>query len=129
MAVRLDDMEKIFKALAHHKRLGILGLLFDKKEAHVIEIADELQLPLVTVSRNLAILNRANLIRVRQKKNFIYYSINPKQDRFSLSILSLLKSNLKGKKYLISYSEAQFLDPRIRGLLESFTEPDPSKNN
>mgnify|MGYP001078324454 CR=1 FL=1 len=127
MTNKLMDMEKVLKALAYHKRLDILGLLFKKKEAHVCEIADMLELPLVTVSRNLSTLTRANLIRARQKGSFLYYSINPNQDHFAKSILSILKSNLAGKKYLISYSEARLLDPRIRQSLKNFIEPEPER--
>lgn len=127
MTNKLLDMEKVLKALAYHKRLDILDLLFKKKEAHVCEIADMLELPLVTVSRNLSTLTRANLIRARQKGSFLYYSINPNQDHFSKSILSILKSNLAGKKYLISHTEARLFDRRIRQSLKNFIEPEPER--
>ncbi len=127
MVNNLTTMEKVFKALSYHKRLEVLNFLFKKKEAHVCEIADELKIPLMTASRNLTILSRANLIRAKQKRNFVYYSINPNQDWFVKSILSLIKSNFEGKKYLISYSEASFLDPRIRQSLKNFIEPAPKE--
>ncbi|MDO8886400.1 metalloregulator ArsR/SmtB family transcription factor [Candidatus Oleimmundimicrobium sp.] len=127
MVNNITDMEFLFKALSYRKRLEILNFLFKKKEAHVCEIADELEIHSMTASRNLAILSHANLIKAKQKRNFTYYSINPKQDRFVKSILSLIKSNFEGKKYLISYSDATFFDSRIRELLENFIEPAPKE--
>ncbi|MEM2961112.1 MAG: metalloregulator ArsR/SmtB family transcription factor [Candidatus Bathyarchaeia archaeon] len=73
----------IFKALADPIRLEILEILREGEKC-VCEITPLLGLPQPIISRNLAILRRAGLVKVRSQGNRRIYSIT------SLSIYRLI---------------------------------------
>jgi len=81
-------LKKQFKALANPARIEILNLLSDSlnggkkdngngnKELNVRIIVDNLPLSPSTISHHLNILKKADIVRSRKDKQWVYYSIN-----------------------------------------------------
>lgn len=68
-------MNTAFRALADPTRRGILALL--RKRPHTSgEIADAFQSSWPTISRHLAVLREARLIRAEREGQFIRYELN-----------------------------------------------------
>lgn len=67
---------KILKAVANENRFLILKILRKNKEMYVGDLAEEINTPLRSTSKDLGILRRASLVQSR--KNFVrnYYSID-----------------------------------------------------
>jgi len=71
------DMETdlaIFKACADATRLRILFLLVER-ELCVCELVEVLEMPQGKISRHLAVLKNAGLVRDRREGLWIYYSL------------------------------------------------------
>lgn len=66
-------VEATLKAMAHWRRLMILWELRRRGEMHVGELAEELDIPLKTVSRNLRLLERAGLVVSEPRGVYVYY--------------------------------------------------------
>ena len=64
-----------FKALSHPVRRAILDLL-KMGSLSAGEIADQFELTGATISHNLNILKKADLILETRQKNYIYYELN-----------------------------------------------------
>jgi ArsR family transcriptional regulator, arsenate/arsenite/antimonite-responsive transcriptional repressor len=76
MASPLDDMDRLFKALADPTRLRILGLLLTG-ELCVCDIQQALRIPQPKVSRHLAYLRRVGLVETRREGLWIHYRLVP----------------------------------------------------
>ena len=82
---------KIFKILANEKRLKILRLLIDSDELSVGQIAEELKMPLVTVSRHLEKLRSGELVKFREDGLKMYYSLAEPQNSLTRILISLIQ--------------------------------------
>jgi ArsR family transcriptional regulator len=71
----VDDLERLFKALADRTRLRILALLANN-EVCVCHIHDSLGLPQPTVSRHLAYLRRSGLVTARRDGVWMHYQVS-----------------------------------------------------
>jgi ArsR family transcriptional regulator, arsenate/arsenite/antimonite-responsive transcriptional repressor len=71
----IDELEKVFKALADKTRLRILALL-GNNEVCVCHIHDSLGLPQPTVSRHLAYLRKSGLVAARRDGVWMHYQIS-----------------------------------------------------
>src|SRR3954465_1631957 len=71
----VDELENVFKALAHKTRLRILALL-GNNEVCVCHIHDSLGLPQPTVSRHLAYLRRTGLVSARRDGVWMHYRVS-----------------------------------------------------
>jgi DNA-binding transcriptional ArsR family regulator len=69
------EFSKYFKAFADQSRLTILQLL-SGREMTVGEITEKLGLTQPTVSRHLAVLRAADVVRDRRQGQQVYYSLN-----------------------------------------------------
>lgn len=67
--------QESFKALSDPSRRDILMML-KKHEMNAGEIANKFEMSQATVSYHLSILKKAELIKEKKEKNYIYYSIN-----------------------------------------------------
>src|SRR5438105_7548308 len=72
MTSPLDDMERLFKALADRTRLRILGLLLTG-EVCVCDIHQALKIPQPKASRHLAYLRKAGLVDTRRDGLWVHY--------------------------------------------------------
>ena len=71
---KYKEWANILKALAHPIRLYIVELL-SKGEKCVCEIDEQLHIDISTVSRHLATLRRAGLIKDDRRGNQVFYSL------------------------------------------------------
>jgi ArsR family transcriptional regulator len=71
----VDDLEKVFRALADKTRLRILALL-GNNEVCVCHIHDSLGLPQPTVSRHLAYLRKSGLVAARRDGVWMHYQVS-----------------------------------------------------
>lgn len=74
----MEDKElmKILKALANEKRFAILKCLRKDKELSVGDLAEATGSPFRSVSRELSVLRRANLVRSKNHYSTRLYSVN-----------------------------------------------------
>jgi ArsR family transcriptional regulator, arsenate/arsenite/antimonite-responsive transcriptional repressor len=71
----VDQLERLFKALADATRLRILALL-GNNEVCVCHIHDSLGLPQPTVSRHLAYLRKSGLVAARRDGVWMHYQVS-----------------------------------------------------
>ena len=70
----MDYLVRIFKSVANETRIRLLESLLAGKEQTLDTLAAELKLPYKTVSRNLKILEKAMLVKMRTWRGKVYYS-------------------------------------------------------
>lgn len=70
----LNEMERLFKALADSTRLRILGLLL-AGEVCVCHIHEALRIPQPKASRHLAYLRRSGLVTARRAGTWMHYRL------------------------------------------------------
>lgn len=70
----MDYLVRIFKSAANETRIRLLESLLAGKEKTLDTLAAELKLPYKTVSRNLKILEKAMLVKMRTWRGKVYYS-------------------------------------------------------
>lgn len=80
----------MFRAFSDRTRLRILHLLKDQREVCVGDLVATLRAPQATVSRHLAYLRRAGLVKVRQEGLWKHYSLAPATTRFHRGLLRCL---------------------------------------
>ncbi|MCK4648226.1 helix-turn-helix transcriptional regulator [bacterium] len=92
----LRQSEKIFKALGSKTRLKLLRLLWQEGELPVTLIARRSGMTIARVSRNLGILENVGLVKTKETRTWVFYSINtnPSHPWQSL-LLELLRKGLK----------------------------------
>ncbi len=49
----MDYLLQVFKALAHDRRLGIIGLLLERRELTIEALSSELKMPFASCCREL----------------------------------------------------------------------------
>jgi ArsR family transcriptional regulator, arsenate/arsenite/antimonite-responsive transcriptional repressor len=74
MPKHVNEMERLFKALADTTRLRILGLLL-AGEVCVCDIHESLKIPQSKASRHLAYLRRSGLVETRREGLWIHYRL------------------------------------------------------
>ncbi len=84
-------IDRMFKAFADETRLRILHLL-SQGELCVCDIIDTLKLPQSKVSRHLAYLRRAGLVRDRKEGLWRHYALTQPDGQFHKGLVSCLKS-------------------------------------
>lgn len=83
-------VDRMFRAFSDRTRLRILHLLKDHGEICVGDLVAVLRAPQTTVSRHLAYLRRAGLVRVRKAGPWRHYSLEPAGNGFHLRLLRCL---------------------------------------
>ena len=87
---RLADVDLLFRAFSDRTRLRILFLL-QGGECCVGNIVDILGIEQPSVSRHLAYLRKARLVRVRKAGYWSYYSLAPAKGTFHHKLLECLQ--------------------------------------
>ena len=82
---------EFFKLLSDETRFRVIMLLMEKELA-VCELVGILDLPQPKVSKALAKLRDLGLVLDERKEKYIYYSLNPKKERF-IKILKETKNS------------------------------------
>lgn len=83
------NVDLMFRAFSDLTRLRILSLI-QKRECCVGDIVEILQVPQPRISRHLAYLRKAHLVKVRKAGIWSYYSIAPAETTFQKKLLSCL---------------------------------------
>lgn len=83
-------VDQMFRAFSDRTRLRILHLLKDHGEVCVGDLVAIIRAPQTTVSRHLAYLRRAGLVRVRKEGLWKHYSLAPAEGRFHRGLLQCL---------------------------------------
>jgi ArsR family transcriptional regulator len=83
------SVDLMFRAFSDRTRLRILSLLL-RKEFCVGDIVGILQVPQPRISRHLAYLRKAQLVKVRKAGIWSYYSLAPAETAFQNKLLSCL---------------------------------------
>ena len=99
--------DKMFRAFADQTRLRILNLLARNKELCVCDIQRTLDVSQPKVSRHLAYLRNAVLVRVRKEGLWKHYSLIPANGGFHRGLIGCLKG---------CFSEVAVLRKDLRGL-------------
>ncbi|SER59337.1 metalloregulator ArsR/SmtB family transcription factor [Sphingobium sp. YR768] len=71
-------MDKIFKALASEPRRRILHYLVAEPMT-VGEIADNFEMAMPSISRHLAVLKEAGVVREQKRGQYVIYALVPEQ--------------------------------------------------
>ncbi|MCK4256949.1 winged helix-turn-helix transcriptional regulator [candidate division WOR-3 bacterium] len=86
----VNELMRLFKAVANKRRLEILRLLSSKGEKNVSEVAECMDISIMSASRHLLQLERVGLLKNRQQSIWIYYSINDKPSPIAKNVLQLI---------------------------------------
>lgn len=86
----MKQYEKILKAFANKRRLEIIKYLKTNKKATVGDLATHLKLSFKSTSKHLAVLSGVDIVDKEQLSLFVLYSLSPKQDPISKSIISIV---------------------------------------
>ena len=89
VAAPKSPVDVMFKAFADRTRLRILHLLRGG-ELCVCELVRVLDVPQPKVSRHLAYLRKAGLVKARKDKNWSYYELVPARSDFHRRLLDCL---------------------------------------
>ena len=83
------SVDLMFRAFSDRTRLRILSLI-QRREFCVGDIVEILQVPQPRISRHLAYLRKARLVKVRKAGIWNYYSLAPAETAFQKKLLSCL---------------------------------------
>lgn len=86
----LSPIDKTFKAFADPTRLRILHLL-TRGELCVCDVMNIIQAPQAKVSRHLAYLRGAGLVRTRKMGLWVYYALAADGGKFTQGLLNCLR--------------------------------------
>ncbi len=99
--MKIRDFTKVFKALSNETRLRILMMLMER-ECCVCEVMQALDISQTRASRNLRILENAELVKSRRDGTWVVYSIEEQtMSRYSAPLPEMLKDFL-GSEEIIS---------------------------
>jgi ArsR family transcriptional regulator len=84
-----DRVDRMFRAFSDRTRLRLLNLL-RTGETCVCDLVTVVGAPQPKVSRHLAYLRRAGLVRARKQGLWMYYSLSPATTDFHKSLLDCL---------------------------------------
>jgi len=88
--MKAATVDQRFRAFSDRTRLRILHLLQEQGEVCVGDLVAVVKAPQTTVSRHLAYLRRAGLVRVRKDGLWKHYSLAPADSRFHRGLLACL---------------------------------------
>jgi len=86
----MDKPDQLFKAFSDETRLRVLNLLAQREHC-VCEFQKILKVPQPTISRHLAYLRRAKLVKTRRRGKMILYSLSPASNGVHASLLRCLR--------------------------------------
>jgi len=90
----MEELARLFRALADAERLRILNLLLrEKGGACVCELVDALRLPQYQVSRQLGVLRDAGLVSGEKRGAWVYYHIPSGLPALHLAALNTVRDH------------------------------------
>jgi len=101
--VRYEARAKIFKAMAHPTRLFIVDELARGGEKCVCELTEMIGVDMSTVSRHLAVLKGAGIVRDEKRGSMVYYQLRLEcVPQFFDCVESVMKCNAEEQQELLS---------------------------
>ena len=94
MSTDLATTHTLFRAFADETRLRILSLLLEG-EICVCDLCSVLDVLQPSISRHLAYLTRVDLVAVRQKGKWKYYSVRKKPTGLHRTLLNCVRTCLR----------------------------------
>ena len=88
--IKEDELIIVLKMLANTHRLAILRLLKEKGEKSVGQIADRLEVPFNTISKNVLHLTQKGILLKRYDTPFVLYKISNSLPESAKIIISKL---------------------------------------
>ena len=101
----MEELAQKYKALSEGTRLRIMALL-GHGELCVCDLMAVLDLPQSTVSRHLASLRHAGLVRGERRGKWMYYRLVEAGDSLTRDLLTLLAHHLPGLEVMQKDHEA-----------------------
>ena len=95
----MDQLSQTFKALAEPVRLRILNLLINKDSLCVCDLVTVLELGQSTVSRHLAYLKNAGLVRSWRDGTWMHYAIE--SNNLSILNIDILKRQFEQQPQMV----------------------------
>jgi len=86
----LSNADDLFRAFSDRTRLRILNLL-QGGELCVCDLVRVINAPQPTVSRHLAYLRRAGLVRARKEGLWMYYTLSPARTKLHQKLMECLE--------------------------------------
>lgn len=96
----MKEIVKLFKLLSDESRMRILMLLTER-ELCVCQLMGVLGISQSLVSRNLSLLSSAGFLGERREGKLVFYKLKEKPPVGHEAVVALLKSLLKGDKFLL----------------------------
>jgi ArsR family transcriptional regulator len=87
-----DELTDVYRAASEPIRLRILGMLAFE-ELCVCHIHAALRAPQPTVSRHLAVLRQAGLVRARREGSWVHYALTPRAERWLAPALAAWRAD------------------------------------
>jgi ArsR family transcriptional regulator len=109
----MKTLEVIFKALADESRLRIYSILLTSGELCVCDIEGTLRFTQTKVSRHLAYLKRAGLVKDRKQGLWMIYSAAEPKNEEQKHLLRAIAEGLKANP--VAQRDAKHLAKNIRG--------------
>lgn len=106
----MNDLAEFLKALSDETRLRIMALLF-QKEMCVCEICDLIEESQPKVSRHLAKLRDADLVRDERQSQWVFYYLDI-EDKTASEIMSTIIRNID--EHSILFRDKLKLDEKVR---------------
>jgi DNA-binding transcriptional ArsR family regulator len=69
------ELEKVLKAFANKRRIAIISILKNQKEASVSDIAEKIKLSFKSTSKHLGILSSIDIVEKEQRSSQVFYKI------------------------------------------------------
>ena len=86
----MKEHEKIFKAFANRRRLGLIKYLKSHSRVNVGDLATTINLSFKSTSKHLAVLSAADIVEREQQNLSMLYSLARKQSSLVKNIIGLL---------------------------------------
>jgi ArsR family transcriptional regulator len=95
-----DTLAQLFTGLAEPTRLRLLSLLIHNGETCVCDLVDATELNQTTVSRHLAVLRHAGLVRGRKEGLWVHYSVARTGSKLQNKLIAAIKEAINGTPQL-----------------------------
>lgn len=87
----MEQLTELFKVLSDETRIRILNLL-SVQDLCVCEFTEILDLSQPKISKHIAKIRTANLVKTNRNEQYIYYSLNKDNDEL-ISLLNIIKKS------------------------------------
>ena len=109
----MENLAAVLKALADESRLRIYSILLTSGELCVCDIEATLRFTQTKVSRHLAYLKRAGLVKDRKQGLWMIYSVAEPKNEEQKHLLGAIAEGLKANS--VAKRDARVLAKNIRG--------------